>query len=221
MHVRTITRYVRCREHLATIKGIGPDSVTVSTHLLQQTIYCLLCYVTQKPFLCFPPCVVCKELVCTDDSPIARFSQGIIRPRPSECRSVLLQKLKLEVEEMKQRKKMKVAANYRRFQIFPEEGNALNSKCKNNFLGIQINSAGHHWHHLKFTSLNIIKHHKCSLTEVIYLTLFIAQHCDDGYSQYWYHYFCIWCLNYILLLIFLNQYYEFRTFTCNRAFYFI
>lgn len=167
VHVRTITRYVRCREHLATIKGIGPDSVTVSTHLLQQTIYCLLCYVTQKPFLCFPPCVVCKELVCTDDSPIARFSQGIIRPRPSECGSVLLQKLKLEVEEMKQRKKMKVAPNYRSFQIFPEEGNALNSKCKNNFLGIQINSAGHPWHHLKFTSLDIIKHHKCSLTEVI------------------------------------------------------
>lgn len=32
-----------------------------------------------------PPRAVCKELVCTDDSPIACFSQGVIRPRPSEC----------------------------------------------------------------------------------------------------------------------------------------
>lgn len=51
--VHTRYRYARRRrEHLVTIRDIGLDGITVSTHLLQQTIYCQRSYITQRPLLC-------------------------------------------------------------------------------------------------------------------------------------------------------------------------
>lgn len=51
--VHTRYRYAGCRqEHLVTIRDIGLDGITVNTHILQQTIYCQLSYITQRPFLC-------------------------------------------------------------------------------------------------------------------------------------------------------------------------
>lgn len=74
VHVHTITWYVGCRgEHLVTIRGIGLDSVTVSTHLLQKTIYCCSVTLPRGRVFVLSPCEVCKELVCTDDALIARF----------------------------------------------------------------------------------------------------------------------------------------------------
>lgn len=51
----------------------------LSAHLPQQTIDRVT--LLRGLFFAFTPYVVCKDLVCTDDSPLASFSQATKRPR--------------------------------------------------------------------------------------------------------------------------------------------
>ncbi len=118
VHMCTITRYVGCRvEHLVTIRRIGLDSITVSTHLLQQTIYWLLCYVTQRPFSLFSPPVRFARSLFVQMTPDCTFltrdnkASTLRALGQADCVElfllrVLLQKQntlkKLKAEEMKQ-----------------------------------------------------------------------------------------------------------------------